>query len=240
MSFPKFVYMTKNTPFFPILHVFALLNDVPTYIAWSWKTTLITWIFGRAWYSPWHSSAPPPPPRIDLNPTLPDCWFWRLCCLSSLLWYCLAETGPLHLKSTLRQGLTFISISENHIWFSQDHFARINWFSYEKQWKILNFKSKVHQICWWDDEYGDWSYFKCQLCCFLFDFLYKYTTDIPSKRTIILRGYCTSGPYFLRLCIFSKNKATSDKVSYGSGQKCSKEFKNYSFTSLETIVVKLQ
>ena len=25
------------------------------------------------------------------------------------------------------------------------------------------------------------------------------------------------------LCIFSKNKATSDKVSYGSGQKCSKE-----------------
>ena len=42
------------------------------------------------------------------------------------------------------------------------------------------------------------------------------------------------------LCIFSKNKATSDKVSYGSGQKCSKEFKNYSFTSVETIVVKLQ
>ena len=30
------------------------------------------------------------------------------------------------------------------------------------------------------------------------------------------------------------------KVSYGSGQKCSKELKNYSFTSVETIVVKLQ
>ena len=42
------------------------------------------------------------------------------------------------------------------------------------------------------------------------------------------------------LCIFSKNKATSDKVSYGSGQKCSKELKNHSFTSVETIVVKLQ
>ena len=42
------------------------------------------------------------------------------------------------------------------------------------------------------------------------------------------------------LCIFSKNKATSDKVSYGSGQKCSKELENYSFTSVETIVVKLQ
>ena len=42
------------------------------------------------------------------------------------------------------------------------------------------------------------------------------------------------------LCIFSKNKATSDKVSYGSGQKCSKELENYSFTSVEMIVVKLQ
>ena len=45
MSFPKFVNMTKNTPFFPILHVFALLNDVREYIAWSWKTTPITWFF---------------------------------------------------------------------------------------------------------------------------------------------------------------------------------------------------
>ena len=34
------------------------------------------------------------------------------------------------------------------------------------------------------------------------------------------------------LCIFSKNKATSDKVSYGSGQKCSKELKNHNFTSV--------
>ena len=50
MSFPKFVYMTKNTQFFPILHVFAPLNDVRAYSAWSWKATLITWIFGRAWY----------------------------------------------------------------------------------------------------------------------------------------------------------------------------------------------
>ena len=35
MSFPKFVYMTKNTQFFPILHVFSPLNDVYAYIAWS-------------------------------------------------------------------------------------------------------------------------------------------------------------------------------------------------------------
>ena len=42
------------------------------------------------------------------------------------------------------------------------------------------------------------------------------------------------------LCIFSKIKATLDKVSYGSGQKCSKELKSHSFTSVEAIVVKLQ
>ena len=42
------------------------------------------------------------------------------------------------------------------------------------------------------------------------------------------------------LCIFSQNKATLDKVSYGSGQKYSKELKNHSFTYVETIVVKLQ
>ena len=42
------------------------------------------------------------------------------------------------------------------------------------------------------------------------------------------------------LYIFSKNKANLDKVSYGSAQKCSKELKNHSFTSVEAIVVKLQ
>ena len=42
------------------------------------------------------------------------------------------------------------------------------------------------------------------------------------------------------LCIFSKNEATLDKVSHGSSQKYFKELKNHSFTSVETIVVKLQ
>ena len=46
--------------------------------------------------------------------------------------------------------------------------------------------------------------------------------------------------FFKTLCIFSKNKATLDKVSYGPGQKYSKELKNHSFTSVETTVVKLQ
>ena len=58
-SFQNLSYMTQNTPFFRILHVFFTLNDVHAFLAWSWKTTLITWIFGWAWYPPWHSSAPP-------------------------------------------------------------------------------------------------------------------------------------------------------------------------------------
>ena len=33
VSLPKFVNMTKNTPFSPILHVLVPLNDVHTYIA---------------------------------------------------------------------------------------------------------------------------------------------------------------------------------------------------------------
>ena len=59
MSFPKCVTMTKNTHFFPILHVFAPLNNVRAYIAWSWKTTLIMWFFLRGWYPTSNTSAPP-------------------------------------------------------------------------------------------------------------------------------------------------------------------------------------
>ena len=69
---------------------------------------------------------------------------------------------------------------------------------------------------------------------------------IFSRNSLLHSHCCFKGvlhlwALFLKtLCIFSKNKATSDKVSYGSGQKCSKELENYSFTSVETIVVKLQ
>ena len=64
LSFPKFVNMTKNIPFFPILHVFAPLNDVHAYIAWSWKTTLIMWIFLWGWYPTSNTSAPAPALRF--------------------------------------------------------------------------------------------------------------------------------------------------------------------------------
>ena len=60
MFFQKFVTMTKNTPFFQILHVFASLKDVRAYIAWSWKTTLITWIFFTRMISNFKYKCPPP------------------------------------------------------------------------------------------------------------------------------------------------------------------------------------
>ena len=81
--------------------------------------------------------------------------------------------------------------------------------------------------------------------------IYSYTLWWPHSKSITypyiqfvfsnLKGVLHPWALFLKtLCIFSKNKATSDKVSYGSGQKCSKELKSHSFTSVETIVVKLQ
>ena len=56
-----------------------------------------------------------------------------------------------------------------------------------------------------------------------------------------VKGVLYPWALFLKtLSIFSKNKAILDKESYGSGQKCSKEVQNHSFTSVEAIVVKLQ
>ena len=61
------------------------------------------------------------------------------------------------------------------------------------------------------------------------------------RRLKCVKGVLHLWALFLKtLCIFSKNKTTLDKVSYGSGQKSSKELKNHSFTSVEAIVVKLQ
>ena len=71
--------------------------------------------------------------------------------------------------------------------------------------------------------------------------LLNYNTTTWNLNSFTIKGVLHPWALFLKtLCIFSKNKATSDKVSYGSGQKCSKELKNHSFISVETIVVKLQ
>ena len=48
----------KTHPFFQFCMFLHPRNDVRAYVACSWKTTLITWIFGRAWYPPWHSNGP--------------------------------------------------------------------------------------------------------------------------------------------------------------------------------------
>ena len=50
---------------------------------------------------------------------------------------------------------------------------------------------------------------------------------------IKLKGVLHHWALFLKvLCIFSKNKATSEKVSYGSGRKCFKELKNHNLASV--------
>ena len=64
---------------------------------------------------------------------------------------------------------------------------------------------------------------------------------VIKKSGITVKGVLHPWALYLKtLCIFLKNKATLDKVSYGFGQKCSKEIKNHKFASVETIVVKLQ
>ena len=61
------------------------------------------------------------------------------------------------------------------------------------------------------------------------------------KYYFFFKGVLHPWALFLKtLCIFSKNEAALDKVSYGSGQKCSKELKYHIFTLVEAIVVKLQ
>ena len=53
---------------------------------------------------------------------------------------------------------------------------------------------------------------------------------LPYRSPTSFKGVLHPWALFLKtLCVFSKNKATSDKVSYGSGQKCSEELKNHSF-----------
>ena len=51
----------KQHPFFQFCTFFAPLKDVRAYIAWSWKTTLITWFFFflRGWYPTSNTSGPP-------------------------------------------------------------------------------------------------------------------------------------------------------------------------------------
>ena len=81
MSFPKFV-MTKNTPVFPILHVFAPLNDVHCLVLKN-NPNKITWIFYADNIYPTSNTSGPPPgfgPRdLCVNQNIPhNSWIYIL------------------------------------------------------------------------------------------------------------------------------------------------------------------
>ena len=65
MFFPKFVYMTKNIPFFPVLHVFAPLNDVRAYSNLGLKNNTNYVIFWTSLIPPLTFEWPPPGLIID-------------------------------------------------------------------------------------------------------------------------------------------------------------------------------
>ena len=70
--------------------------------------------------------------------------------------------------------------------------------------------------------------------------LWLYSAVTVSHFDYQFKGVLHLWALFLKtFCIFSTNKATLDKKTYGSGQKCSKELKNHSFTSVEAIVFKV-
>ena len=72
-------------------------------------------------------------------------------------------------------------------------------------------------------------------------FMKVYLSDYDYIKVVKFKGVQQPWALFFKdLARFLKNNAILDNVSYGSGQKCSKEVKNHSFTSAETIVVKLQ
>ena len=83
------------------------------------------------------------------------------------------------------------------------------------------------------------SFFFCFVFVFVW-FCFVWFGFLTIFRIPIFKGLQHTWVLFLKtLYIFSKNKATLDNLSYGFGQKCSKELKKHSFTSAETIVVKL-
>ena len=105
--------------------------------------------------------------------------------------------------------------------------------AYQANFKVINFSLKA---------YSQISYLEGALKKFQnLKFLHLFVAILQKSHfPKWIKGVLHLWALFLKtLCIFSKNKANSDKVSYGSGQKCSKEPKNHSFTSVETIVVKL-
>ena len=62
-----------------------------------------------------------------------------------------------------------------------------------------------------------------------------------NQNGVVIKGVQHHWAILLKtLCIFWKNKANLDKISYGSGYKCSKKLKNQSFTLVQIIIVTIQ
>ena len=108
-SFQNLSIWPKTYLFFPILHGFAPLNDVRAYIAWSWKTTLITWFFFTRMISNFKYKCPPGGGKgLLLSWFLyyitilffPEVWTWH--CISNPNIWCnqFQLTGKLHHKYT--------------------------------------------------------------------------------------------------------------------------------------------
>ena len=88
----------------------------------------------------------------------------------------------------------------------------------------------------WTQQSFIWHLNKNEFSIFFYFFV-EYTQLNNWKN---IKGVLHPSTLFLKtLYIFSKNKATLDKVSYESGFKYSKELKKSSLISVETMVVKL-
>ena len=97
-------------------------------------------------------------------------------------------------------------------------------------WSLYNNRTQTTEGIQSDDDfiYGKpWCRIQSYLVGMMLGYIIYQLKGKPfklNKVKIYLRGYSTLWALFLKtLCIFSKNKAISDKVSYGSDQKCSKK-----------------
>ena len=107
LSFPKFVNMTKNTPFFPILHVFIPLNDVRRVHCLVLKNNSNYVKFLPRMISNFKYKCPPPPPPgthpSDWTLQPPNLHFVQYhmmflcyfdCTTRTQLWFTLGRTFP--------------------------------------------------------------------------------------------------------------------------------------------------
>ena len=126
---PKYIRSSlKSYPFRPVLHEFDTLFMLRTYSVQLWKITLFTWIFGWAWYPPWHSSAPPGK---------------KICVL---FWISLRHRFIHEMKSLIPKQIlhNLFFWSENIIIFLKLNFRKFSWlYQNRTKWNKLE-EQKLH------------------------------------------------------------------------------------------------